>query len=212
MSKRTKLTFLSISALFTVIFLIFSFLVHKDTFRNIDFNSMVYLQKLISRRLDQFLSIFTLLGSSEFTFMVVAVIFAALWFFKKHPFFGLSLYFLLFLIEIAGKLFVFHPKPPEIFYRYALNIYLPSSFIVNTDFSYPSGHISRSMFVACILAYLVWRRKKPLFLKYLLLIILVVLMIGMVISRVYLGEHWLSDIVGGLIVGAGVSSLALAFW
>lgn len=78
----------------------------------------------------------------------------------------------------------------------------PEDILVNTDFgSFPSGHVGNAATMVVILAILfprvwVWVAGAA----YLLL---------MMFSRTYLGAHWLSDTIGGALLGVGV---AIAVW
>ncbi len=78
----------------------------------------------------------------------------------------------------------------------------PEDILVVSDFgSFPSGHVANAATIAVALGVIaprawVW----ALGAAYTLL---------MAVSRTYLGAHWLSDTLGGLLVGAGV---ALVLW
>lgn len=204
---RIILTFTS-----AFLFLVLSYLVNKDLFRSLDYNSMVGLQNKISRIYDAPLSLFTLLGSTEFTILIILTISFYIIFRKKHLFLGMGLFFLIYLIELAGKLYIYHPKPPNIFYRYALDIKLPSGFIVDTHFSFPSGHMSRITFLVVIVLFLLKSSKMGKRYKFLSVLLISLMFLGVFMSRIYLGEHWFSDVLGGMLLGIFIGSLSLSFW
>lgn len=212
MVNRERAYYMLATFISGILFLYVSILVGKDFFRTIDFQMMQYLQTTIARIYDVPFSFFTLAGSTEVTLLVMALIFILVLLRVRHMFMGLSLYFSLFAIEIVGKLMIFHPNPPAIFNRYSLNIRLPSSFIVHTASSYPSGHMSRASFIAFILVFLIFKMKHHKYLKYMLCILIFIFILGMFISRIYLGEHWFSDVIGGLVLGSTVAGLAVCFW
>src|SRR5437868_5545694 len=61
-------------------------------------------------------------------------------------------------IELFGKLFVYHPSPPHMFYRGVIHFNLPSSY-VPVEYSYPSGHVTRTAFIIVFLiGFLYFRR------------------------------------------------------
>jgi len=76
--------------------------------------------------------------------------------------------------------------------------------------SYPSGHVAffSWFLILLLLCVAVGRLPKPV--VAFLWIIAALLLIAVCIGRIYLGEHWPSDIVGGLALGVGWTALALS--
>jgi len=67
--------------------------------------------------------------------------------------------------------------------------------------SYPSGHAMSAMAFYGFLIYLFYKFKMNPFLKTTVIMLLSVLILSIGISRIYLGVHYPSDIVGGFIAG-----------
>lgn len=77
--------------------------------------------------------------------------------------------------------------------------------ITETQFSFPSGHATASAAIAIVIVLLFWRTKWRFIAM--LLSGIYVLLIG--ISRMYLGVHYPTDILGGWLVALGWSALVI---
>jgi len=78
----------------------------------------------------------------------------------------------------------------------------PDDMIVTSDFgSFPSGHAANAATIAVAFA--------VIFPRVWVWVLGAVYAVLMALSRTYLGAHWLSDTIGGLLIGAGV---ALVLW
>lgn len=208
---RRNLILFAIGCGFFLFFVFFSYLVHKDLFTQIDFDTTVRLQNNVSRRFDDLFSLFSDIGSFELM-LIFLVVLLVVW---RKVIAGVMLFsaFVAFhIFELFGKYFVDHPPPPEFMLR-TKRIVQFDQFHVRTEFSYPSGHSGRTLFVAVILLFIIWQmRSWPLYLKVGLSIFIGTFVSVMLVSRVYLGEHWMTDVIGGSLLGVALSVIGLAFY
>lgn len=109
----------------------------------------------------------------------------------KNKKIGLSI--ILNLIVITGlnqilKNILQRPRPTE--YR----------LIEETGFSFPSGHSMVSMAFYGYLIYLIYKYVKNKYLKWISIVLLSILICYIGISRIYLGVHYTSDVLGGFLI------------
>lgn len=75
-------------------------------------------------------------------------------------------------------------------------------FLLNANgYSYPSGHTMVSIAFYIYLTYLLCKKIDNRLVRILLIILTTVLLSSIAFSRLYLGVHYLSDIIGGLLLG-----------
>lgn len=79
----------------------------------------------------------------------------------------------------------------------------PTEILVTSDLgSFPSGHVANAATLAVVLIILLQRRW--------VWIAGIIYTILMMVSRTYLGAHWLSDTIGGALIGVGVAVILWA--
>ena len=98
------------------------------------------------------------------------------------------------LVALALKFMLPHPGPPPEFQRVLQRVGL----VVQQPFSFPSGHTTRVTFFA-----IATLRRAPL--------AGAALVIAMMAALVYLGDHWTSDVVGGLCLCCACAEAARPF-
>ena len=104
---------------------------------------------------------------------------------------GLSIFSNLAIITILNQLLkriLQRPRPTE--YR----------IIEETGYSFPSGHSMISMAFYGYLIYLVYRYVKNKYIKWASIAILSILICAIGVSRIYLGVHYTSDVLGGFFI------------
>lgn len=207
-----KYKYLFSSLLIFAVYSLLSWFVHQDIFRSLDYQLMINIQKVFQYKTDFLFSLFTLMGSTETTFIIIMTVFAYLRFRKKIYFLGIFLYILIYPLELLGKLLIYHPIPPLILNRYVFNFHLPSSYVVQTSYSYPSGHMARAAFLIGLFLIILWRKKNLGIKKFYLSLPLIGYFLLMFVSRIYLGEHWFSDVLGGSILGLAIAFFSFAFF
>ena len=114
-----------------------------------------------------------------------------LFIFIKNKKIGVSIISNLAIITVLNQLLkriVQRPRPTE--YR----------IVEESGYSFPSGHSMVSMAFYGYLIYLIYKYVKNKYLKWISIILLSILICSIGISRIYLGVHYTSDVLGGFFI------------
>ncbi|MEJ2263702.1 MAG: phosphatase PAP2 family protein [Anaerolineales bacterium] len=96
------------------------------------------------------------------------------------------------LLDFVTKVAVRRPRPPA-------DLVMVSRKL--TSFSFPSGHVTFYTGFFGFLLYLSYHLLKPSWQRTLLMLVFGSLIALVGPSRIYLGEHWFSDVIGGYLLG-----------
>ena len=126
-------------------------------------------------------------GGAIFIIALTALLVIAI----KNKKIGLSIFTNLVIITVLNQSFkriLQRPRPTE--YR----------IIQETGYSFPSGHSMISMAFYGYLIYLIYRYVKNKYIKWISISLLSILICLIGISRIYLGVHYTSDVLGGFLI------------
>lgn len=171
----------------------------------------VHLQRLFPRVVDVPFSLFSVIGTFELTTLFVLVLLLVILKIERKILWSSVFFAIILVYELIGKFFLYHPGPPKSLFRYSLPFHV-STVHIATNYAFPSGHMSRTMFIVILVAFLVSRYFKNVWQKRFILTAIIVFTITMAISRIYLGEHWTSDVVGGFFLGSSMGLLTLVYF
>jgi len=206
LSRRLLIT----AGAFLAAYVAIALLVDAGAFGPLDLRMTHYLQGRGSTGQDIGLGIFAYLGSIEVTLLIAVLLGVGL-------FRGLRLLAVLpavFILagsglEILGKQLIVSPAPGSALQRFPE--FLPSLGHQIGRWSFPSGHLVRATLTYGLVLYLAERwelfgrdssRLSPV-------LVLVVFFVGY--GVVYLGWHWLSDAIGGLLLGLALLFALVAY-
>lgn len=211
---KNKRKFILLSLLSIIFFIVFTLIAKAGMLASFDFNTTVRIQNHIPSSFDAFFSLLSLVGSFEIiTIVLIAVLLINRKFLGSIP--SLLLFAGAHFVEIIGKAFFTHPGPPFMFFRYNLDFIFPTSYIpyqAGIEGSYPSGHSLRIVFLAVIIAFsLIAKKNFPKNSRIIIISTVAVFTLAMLVSRISLGEHWASDVIGGSLLGLGFGILSLVF-
>ncbi len=184
-----------ISVVCVIGFSLISLLVSDDKIIHFDSSVIAAIQGLESPNLTSIMKFFTTIGSTPVVIVLSLFLLFFLYKVLQH-----RLELILFLAAIIGSV-ILNSLLKNLFHRMRPNLH---RLIDITGYSFPSGHAMTAFTVYGIMSFLLWRHISSKRGRSLLILfsVFMILMIG--ISRVYLGVHYPSDVIGGY--------LASGFW
>jgi membrane-associated phospholipid phosphatase len=196
-----------------LIFLLTTLLVRADKLRSIDFDITVKIQHNVPEKLDHYFLWFGTIAKFQVIvpLTVIVLLLMRRWLIAVS---SLALLFFAHLLEIVGKEILFQPPPPFMFYRHPTEFVFPDLHTFDHS-SYPSGHSMRIVFAAMTLGLAVWQVKKlPVIMRAGVISLFAGVALMTMFTRVSLGEHWTTDVVGGAglgILAAGLNWMVMFF-
>lgn len=158
-------------------------------------------QSIASDPVDLLANAHTVVGQLAVTLVLAALIAVVTW--RRlggWAWLGLVLILATGAVELLFKFVLQHPGPPQEFVRSSHNLL---GIRLASPSSFPSGHLARLTFLALVVAAL-WPRTAVW--------MVAAAFVGLsVFLRVYIGDHWLSDALAGVVLGAAWGALAVAW-
>lgn len=156
---------------------------------NVDYLVILEINNIIDSRLTALFKFITLFGDWYLPIFIICITFL----FLKNKNYSIILtinYLLGILLSVTTKLIISRPRP-----NYSI---IPTP----DNYSFPSGHTLTSIVFYGMLYYLISQTIKNEILKLTLSIFLTFLLILISFSRIYLGVHYFTDVLGGIILGS----------
>lgn len=183
MKKRTNITIIII---LTILLLIEIILVKLNVFNTIDDYIYSHASKIINNTNTAIFKGYSFLGTEIFIilFCLINIIIN-----KSRGVIITIIVFASTLLNQALKLIIRRPRPDI------------NPLAIERSFSFPSGHTMIMIVIGGILLYLLWQEKRSRSKKIIITIIITLIALSVMFSRIYLGVHYFSDIIGGITSG-----------
>ena len=194
MSIKIKFSYTFLISLLCLIgFGLIAYWIGAARIHTFDNQIIAYVQGLESDSWTRFMKLFTWIGSQ---LPVVVILLATL----------LFLYFVLhhrselvFLLVVVGGSALLNLLLKELFRRDRPSLH---RLIEETGFSFPSGHSMAAFSLYGAIVFLIWKHIPYLLGRIAVIVIGACLILTIGVSRIYLGVHYPSDVLGGYLISA----------
>jgi undecaprenyl-diphosphatase len=173
--------------------------VHPDNV--VDRSLAALTQSIEGPVLTRVMEAWTTIGSSRYVAIIAAGVMAYLYFIRKRRFEPL------FLVAVLAGSVGWNQLLKSLFHRERPNVH---QLITETGFSFPSGHTMSACALYGAIVFLLWRHGRTRMLRGMLLAFGAMMIAGIGFSRIYLGVHYPSDVLGAVL--AGGLWLIVAIW
>jgi len=203
--RRKALFFLVIIGIILVAFGILTFLIVTVPAFSIDLSITHGLQSITNPVFAGLMTLISWVGYSPQSFIISAVIVIFLFIFGYY-WEGTASFVVAVVVPILNllaKTLIHRPRP---------SVDLVNIVNQLNGFSFPSGHVMFYTGFMGFICFLTYTLLKPSWIRILLLVIFGshVLLVG--ISRIYLGNHWASDVLGAYLLGGACLIASILFY
>ena len=177
-----------VMVIFLILFSIFAYKIVMN--KSIYIDNIVYdfiCDNFMSERMTNVVKILTSLGSALVIIILTIVLFIAI----KNKKIAISVVINLIVITILNnllKIIFLRPRPDV------------NNLILESGYSFPSGHSATGMAFYGYLIYLIYKYVNNKKIKIPLIIFLSLIIVAIGLSRIYLGVHYTSDVLGGFLL------------
>ncbi|MBB5324280.1 undecaprenyl-diphosphatase [Anoxybacillus tepidamans] len=184
--ELTRAFFLSLFS--AIVFGLTAFLVSGSQVDHFDGVVISFIQRFESPALTSVMKFFSWIGSGRIVTIISLIALFVLykaWKYRSE--------LVLFVTVVAGSS-ILNQLLKSLFHRARPSLHRLAEA---SGFSFPSGHSMEAVALYGILAFLLWRRIDHRFGRVFLIFISFFMIMGIGVSRIYLGVHYPSDVIGG---------------
>lgn len=184
-----------------------TFFVNANPYFKIDLQFSLFIQQFRNDWFFYLMDVITETGNMP-TAGLILLVTVGLFFYFNKKIDGIMILLSASSISVVSELLkslIMRPRPSTSLLLYQLGRYSRSD-------SYPSGHVLFAIGLYGFLLYLVITKLKKSFLKKILILILSLMLLLMGVSRIYLGAHWFSDVLGSYLIGAFLLYFIILFY
>ena len=175
-----------IIGLFIILFILMTYLVVSNKTTNFDTTIYNYLFSMRNNFLDIFFKSVTVFAN---TLTIIILVIILLLLINDRSRYTLGITTIVTVLSNQGlKYLIKRIRPDHL------------KLIKQGGYSYPSGHSMISIAVYGFLIYYVYKHIEKKYLKIFLILVLTLLIISIGLSRIYLGVHYPSDVIGGYLL------------
>jgi undecaprenyl-diphosphatase len=193
-NKNKKIIIVTLSLLIFFIILRDVFIYEVTSYDNWAYG--VFVENLRSDNMTIFMKSITFCGSGLALFIIISLLLIKN---RKNGLTSLLNLSIIFILNSIIKIIVQRPRPSGY------------NLIVESNYSFPSGHSMVAMAFYGYIVYMIYKHEKPSTKKYLKIVglLFVIFMIGL--SRIYLGVHYASDVLAGFMLSISYLMLFIIF-
>lgn len=186
-----------------VLLLVFVFIMINVLSQNIlSFDNTIYnfiSETCINEKNTPVVIFLTNFGAPIFFIILTLILMLVLWKSKKGLMIALNL-INIYVINRILKYAIQRERPP-----------MENRLVEETSFSFPSGHAMVGTAFYAFLIYIIYKDVKNKYLKYGLITFLSFIILSLVFTRVYLGVHYASDVIGGFVIAISYLIIFIKF-